>query len=428
MMDPSAPTPRLWVSLAWILTTAGVIALGTPLARGSDGMIPPPDPLARADGTRVTTPEQWRAHRRALLATFADQMYGQSPTGDEGVTTQRLDDDPNALNGRATRRQLTITFPTRADSPRVQLLIYLPHRAKPGPLPVILGLNFQGNATVHDDPGIRLPTSWLDSKFKGVVDGRATDASRGTAAHQWDIPSILDRGYALATAYAGDIAPDHRDNSQEGVRGLYPELQGRPDNFVTVAAWAWGLSRILDALQTDPDIDAHRVAVFGHSRMGKAALWAGANDERFALVISNNSGAGGARLFHRDRGERIRNLNTAFPHWFCERFKTYNDQDANLPFDQNQILALIAPRPLYVASAQDDAWADPEGEFLSAKAADPVYRLLGTSGLPADTWPPVGQSVQGQIGYHVRPGKHDVTPFDWKQYLDFADKHLAPKP
>ena len=182
----------------------------------------------------------------------------------------------------------------------------------------------------------------------------------------------------------------------------------------------------MDALEKEPLIDSKRVAVFGFSRLGKAALWAGASDERFAMVLSNESGAGGAKLFHRGVGENIERLTSVFPHWYARNFKKYAGKDTELPFDQHMVISLIAPRPLYVGSAKEDTYADAEGEFTAAKAAEPVFRLLGAEGLPADAWPPVGTSVQGGIGYHVRPGKHDVLPFDWQQYLIFADKHLKP--
>jgi hypothetical protein len=205
---------------------------------------------------------------------------------------------------------------------------------------------------------------------------------------------------------------------------VYPELQNRGDNFSTVGAWAWGLSRALDYLQTDKAIDSKHVAVFGFSRLGKAALWAGVTDERFKLVISNESGAGGAKLFHYTAGEGIRRLCTKFPHWFCTNFKKYMDQDSILPFDQHMVIGMIAPRPVYVASAEGDANSNPEGEFWGAKNAEAVYKLFGPYGLPADKQPPLNTPAVGRIAYHIRPGGHDVKDYDWIQYLNFADKYL----
>ncbi|GAB3903357.1 hypothetical protein GCM10028803_31660 [Larkinella knui] len=239
----------------------------------------------------------------------------------------------------------------------------------------------------------------------------------------------MSRGYALVTAYREDLASDEASTRfTTGVHVLYPEFQKQGDNFGTIAAWAWGLSRIMDYLQTDPAIDAKRVAVFGWSRLGKAALWAGATDPRFAMVLSHESGAGGAKLFRRGVGETIRRLNTVFPHWYCGNFRKYMDRDTTLPFDQHLVISLIAPRPVYIASAQDDKGSDPAGEFAAAKAADGVYRFLGTNGLPTATMPPLNESVQGQIGYHIRPGGHDVLWYDWSQYLRFADNHFKAAP
>ncbi|WP_205702974.1 glucuronyl esterase domain-containing protein [Botryobacter ruber] len=383
-----------------------------------------PDPLTFQDGSKVKTPKQWHTKRRAeLLELFESEMYGRSPGKPENMTFKVFEKDPQALNGKATRKQVTVYFTGKEDGPQMDILLYIPNHVKK-PVPAFLGLNFQGNHAIHTDPNIKLSPNWVWPGGAGVVDGISTEASRGATASRWPIELILERGYAVATVYAGDIDPDKHDDFKNGVHALYPELQNRGDNFSTMAAWAWGLSRALDYLETDKQINAKKVMLFGFSRMGKAALWAGARDERFAMVISNMSGGGGAALSKRKFGEDVERLTRGNRHWFAANFKKYNKNEEALPFDQHMLLALIAPRPLYIASAEEDRGADPRGEFLAAKAADPVYRFLGTEGLPAQEFPPVNHPVQGRIGYHIRSGKHDVTEYDWKQYLNFADKHI----
>jgi len=403
------------------------------------------DPLKTLDGRKVDTPELWNTVRRPeLLKLFEEHMFGR-PTrfqrnGEEIIRMQWFHRDTAlALDGKALRHQFQLVFYSDASIdadtlvalatnnidndgtfPRLHvadLLVFTPksdHSAKR--VPILLRMNAAGNHSVSTDPGIRLATGQQES-------------ARGSGASRGGIELAIERGYAIATALNHDFEPDYNGGFREGVRRfLYAENEEpEPDEANTIATWAWGHGKILDAILANQDllnIDPDKVAVMGHSRLGKTALWAGAIDTRFALVISNNSGCGGAALARREYGETVHQTNTIFPHWFCGNYKKYNLDVNALPFDQHELIALIAPRPVYIASAVEDHWADPKGEFLSGFHADPVYRLLGTDGIAgAKEMPPLNQPVGGRIGYHIREGEHDIKPFDWDKFLDFADKH-----
>ncbi len=389
-----------------------------------------PDPLLAADGRAITNSVLWeRVRRPEILTLFEDQVYGRAPRGPSGLSYSVIETDQNALDGKATRKQVRIQLTGKRYGPRMDVLIYLPNQVK-GPAPLFVGLNFYGNHTIHPDPNIEIPISWCRSNSKaGVVDNRATEKGRGASATRWAVDKILARGYGLATIYYGDIEPDHKDGWKSSLRSYHlapGRTQPPPEAWGAISAWSWGLSRAMDYFEKDGKIDAHRVAVIGHSRLGKTSLWAGASDERFALVISNDSGCGGAALSRRAFGETVKRINTSFPHWFNDNFNRFNDNEAACPVDQHMLIALMAPRPVYVASAEEDKWADPNGEFLSAKHAGPVYALYGKGGVGVEKHPPVNTPVGDTIGYHYRTGKHDVTDYDWERYLAFADRHFKP--
>ena len=383
-----------------------------------------PDPLITNDDNRVTDYDMWQSIRRPeILKFFERYVYGAVPEFEYQMDFIPLSTEENALGGIATRKEVRILFDKERPDLYIDLLIYLPNHVEK-PVPAMMGLNFFGNQTVNEDDGIIMSEKWMRSSNRiAIQNNRATEATRGIRSQRWQVELIIQRGYALVTAYSGDVDQDEYNRMRQGVRSLAYDDQTKPsaDEWGTISAWAWGLSRMMDYLELDPEIDSRRVAVMGHSRLGKAALWAGASDERFAITISNNSGCGGAALFKRKFGETVGAINTRFPHWFSKNFNRYNGKEEMLPVDQHMLISLIAPRPVYIASAEDDRWADPKGEFLSAHKASSVYQLYGLEGLPTSSMPDINQPVMGTIGYHIRSGRHDVTLFDWKNFLDFSE-------
>jgi hypothetical protein len=382
-----------------------------------------PDPLVMFDGSRVKTKEQWVEKRRPeLKALFQHYMYGALPPA-EKVDAKVEREDKKAFDGKATLKEITLSFGP-PDTPKIHLLLVTPN-ARKAPAPVFLGMNFCGNHAVVKDPDVAIPTVWM-RPGAGVKDNRATEAGRGTQVDTWAIEQSIDRGYAVATFYDGDVDPDRPDVRE----GIQPHLRKKgeeagPHDWGTIAAWAWGLMRAVDYLRTNSDIDKDRICVVGHSRLGKTALVAGAFDERIALVIPHQAGCGGTAPSRGKVGESVKQINDHFPHWFDGVFKEFNDHPDRLPFDQHCLAALVAPRPLLFSNAVDDTWANPDGQFQVLQAADPVYRLLDAGGLEAKKMPEVGVLSDGPLGYYIRPGKHSMTKEDWKVFLDYADKRLG---
>lgn len=387
-----------------------------------------PDPLLGKDGKRVADVASWKGMRRhEVLQDFRDLMYGHTPELPIKLRTQVVATRPDAVDGLATRTIVKLHFFDDPQAPHIELMVYIPNK-QAKPVPMMLGLSFTGNASIEEDPTIPLPTGWMRPQQGVVVNNRATETLRGTSADSWPIKGAIERGYGVATFYYGDVEPDHIEGWRDGIRGYALKLAGGtergPRDWGALGAWAWGLSRAMDYLATIPEVNATQVVVFGHSRLGKTALWAGAQDERFAIVISNNSGEGGDSLARRNFGENI-DCSIAHASWrYCERFRDYVDRENELPFDQHMLLGLMAPRPVYVASATKDLLADPKGEFLSAVHAEPIYRLFGLRGMDTTTIPPPDRPIGQKIGYHLRTGDHAITNYDWQEFMNFADRQF----
>ena len=362
-----------------------------------------PDLLTSNNGEKITTIEDWQQKRRAeVLELFRTNVYGRAPIGRPAdLKFETVETKSGVMDGTATLKRIKISYHGPGGEGAINLVLFVPEK-KMKPAPCFLLICNRGPENI--------------------------DPTRATKMPFWPAEQIVARGYAAAAFLNADVAPDRFDGFKTGVYPIFEKAgEERPqDAWGAISAWAWGASRVMDYLQTDPDIDAKHVAVVGHSRGGKTALWAGAQDERFALTVSNDSGCTGARLIRHEHpgSETIQRINTGFPHWFAPNYHRFDDRERELPVDQHMLLALIAPRLACVASATEDQWADPQGELLSCYYAAPVFRLYHEETVSLTELPPPNSPVQdGQIGYHLRTGKHGLTEYDWNCYMDFADRH-----
>jgi len=385
-----------------------------------------PDVLETFKGKKVKNVKKWERKRRPELLKFFNQnVYGEIPGELKYTSFDLVEESDNAFNGKALRKQVEISVQKNDLTLNFTILMYLPKTENK--VPIFAGYNFYGNHTVTTDVNVIISEAWSrNNESFGIVNNQLTEQSRGVRTNRWAIEKIVDAGYGLATIYYGEIDPDKNDFSDGIHPFFYVDDQQQPasNEWGSISAWAWGLSRAMDYFEADSKVDESKVIVFGHSRLGKTSLWTGASDQRFAGVISNNSGCGGAALSKRRFGETVWRINKSFPHWFCKNFRMYSKNEEILPTDQHGLIALIAPRPVYVASAEEDRWADPRGEFLSAYYATPVYELYGKKGISSNNMPNVNNPIQNTVAYHIRTGKHDVTDFDWEQYIKWADKFI----
>lgn len=390
-----------------------------------------PELLTTATGKHVSTPEDWTQLRRPeILALFEQHVYGKTPAPstwgkvDFKVTEVKKD----ALGGKATRKFIHISLPEHPAWKGMEVMLYTPNGLGK-PAPCFVGPSFGGNHAVSTEKDVPLSTRWMrPSKEKFIVDNKATEESRGNESSRWPLEMIISQGCAVATYYYGDIEPDHADGRKEGLRAALSKdgasTEWKNGDWGAIGAWSWGLQRIADYLETDSDVNAKQLAVIGHSRLGKTSLWTGAQDQRFGVVISNNSGEGGAAIMRRNFGETTAVITKAFPHWFTKTYTSYANNEASCPIDKHMLIALAAPRAIYIASAVEDEWADPKGEFLSGLNAEPVFSLFGKKGYGVREQPAIDTPVGDTIAYHVRTGKHDVTDYDWEQYLKFVKRHF----
>lgn len=381
-----------------------------------------PDPLVLASGERVRDAEIWYQKRRPeLLRLFEEHQFGRCPGRPEDLRFNVFEEGTLTLGGLARRKQVTVSFTAEASGPQMDVLVYQPVEASHA-VPVLLYLSFTANNLAVDDPNVKVGRIWNRQRQRVPATGRRRFGGL-------NVRPFLEKGIAVATVYYGDIDPDFQGGLPHGVRQTYlKEGQSAPaaNEWGAIAAWAWGLSRVLDYFETDAKVDATRVALMGVSRLGKTVLWAGARDPRFALVIASCSGEGGAALSRRNYGETIAHLTapTRYPYQFCANYQRYGDRVNQFPVDAHLLIALMAPRPLLLQTGDRDKWSDPYGEFLAAVAAEPIYTLLGKRGLGTDQMPPADEAILNELGFLMHDGGHGTVPRDWEVFLTFLDKHL----
>ena len=385
-----------------------------------------PDALTLNDGKPVRDAKTWWKKRRLeALAIFETQQYGRAPGRPADESFDVFDAGTPALNGRAIRKQVRIQLSKDEAGLSVQLLIYLPAASR-RPAPMLLSINFGAVQDAVDDPGIKRETVWDPKTDTRVM------PKEGRHFGRLDVEPFLAAGIGVATFYYGDVDPDYPEGFAHGIRARYlkpGQKEPAADDWGSIAAWAWGMSRVEDYFETDKDIDAHRVAIHGISRLGKTVMWAGARDQRFAAVIASCSGEGGAALSHRNYGETIAHLTapSRYPYQFAANYAKYAGFPDKAPFDANMLIALIAPRPLLLQTGNTDKWSDPKGEFLAEVAAGHVYRLLGKQDLGTDVWPGPKEPIMHDLGYFMHDGGHGMVASDWDVYVQFLKSYLHPE-
>jgi hypothetical protein len=414
-------------AMAWGQNPQGAVA-GIPVNydEAKVGTYTLPDPLVRNDGKPVKDAKTWWKKRRPeIVSIFETQQYGMAPGRPKDESFEVVEKGTPALNGKAIRKRVEIHLSGDQNTPVIHLVEYIPAEAKK-PVPMLLSISFGAPSNTVDDPGLPVGEVW-DMKTHARI-----PANKARTFGKLRVEPVLDAGIGVATFYYGDVDPDFAEGFANGIRSHYlkpGEAKRGPEDWGSIAAWAWGMSRVQDYFETDKDVDAKRVAIHGVSRLGKTVMWAGAHDQRFAAVIASCSGEGGAALSHRDYGETIAHLTapTRYPYQFAENYAKWAGFPDKAPMDANMLVALIAPRPLLLQTGNTDSWSDPKGEFLAAVAAGPVYKLLGKDPLDTETWPAAKQPILHDLSYYMHDGGHGMVPTDWDVYVEFLKMNLHPE-
>jgi hypothetical protein len=367
----------------------------------------------------VTTVADWESRRAPLLrAAFVDNLYGPLPPHlpEQVLTRTPLPDD--GLPAGAKLQQLTIGFGHAGDRGRVNVLLV---QGSPKPRALIVIQNFCGNAVaLHNRYKAAFSLDGTPKECRGVMED-VSHIILGKYPHAPPLKLILDRGYAVAMVYAGDLVPDDPARAEPALRKLY----GEAPRGGALSAWAWLYSELGEALTREPGLQDAPVIAWGHSRNGKAALWAAANDDKIAGVIAHQSGRGGASLTRSSMGETVGGITRNYGFWFSPRYATFAGREDQIPVDQHQLIALIAPRPVLIGAGDRDGWADPPGAFRAAQGASPVYQLYGR---PAFTQTRLMEpDLSKPLTFYMRHGTHGVTTQDWNVFLQFLDAHFPPR-
>jgi hypothetical protein len=383
-----------------VLILAALQSFGQNYDESKVGEYQLPELLSTENGQSVSSPEQWENVRRPeILKLFEDHVYGQVPKDFDNIKFKVINQDKKAMDGKATLKEVAITITRNKKSVTMNLLMFTPNKVKK-PVPMFLVINHRGIRTM--------------------------DVTRQNKDGFWPAEEVIEAGYGISGFDVIDVSPDDKVKFTEGILDqLYPEQLKMDNGMRGLGAWGWGASRAIDYFEKDKSVDANKIISVGHSRGGKSSLWLGAQDKRVAITISNESGNSGAALSRRNFGETIERITTNFPYWFCPNYRQYVGNEDKLPVDQHMLIALIAPRAVYVASAAEDLWADPKGQYLALKEAQPVFKLYGIeTNLPPEMPVVNEQIIRPHMGFHNREGKHNMTPFDWQQFIQFADNYF----